>query len=232
METSHIETGKFIQTEKNTSYFGLTGVEPERASRIVGFSWILMFVLAIPTVLLVLEKLVIKGDTARSIQNIKENQLLLYIRIASYFIILTLDAIIAVGLYNILKFTNRRIAMIMSILRVLFVITTAISLIGLAFLRIDFYSIGVLIGYVFLIPHLFLVGYLAIRSWYVPKGIGIFMILTALSYIITIFGVYLLTTSLYDQLYPIAMVPASLGEITMGIYLIIRAKLIAERIDY
>lgn len=227
-----METQQYLgKPASKVSLNSYTNLNPGRASRIVGYSWILMFILAIPTVLLVLEKLVVKGDTAASLENIKGNELLLFMGIAAYFIILTLDAAIGIGLYSVLKYSNQGIAKIMTILRLLFVVATAISLIALSYLEIEFYSIGVLVGYVFLIPHLFLIGYLALNSGYISKSLSIFMIITSFAYIITMFGQYLLSSGLYDVLYPIAMIPASFGEITMGIYLIVKSKHINQVIE-
>jgi len=237
METTHQDSHDFLHSQQtqsmtNKRLASIGNIAPERASRMVGLSWVLMFILAIPTVLFGLEQLVVKGDPTASLENISGHELLLYLSIASYFVILSLDATIAIGLYSILKYTNKKIALLQSMLRLAFVLTTTISLIGLAFLQISFYSTGVLVGYLFLIPHLCLVGYLTIRSWYLSKALGVFMVLASFSYVITMFGVYFLSTSLYTTLYSIAMIPASLAEISLGIYLIIRARTIDERIDY
>lgn len=214
----------------DNSILGFT--RPSKAAKIVGSSWVAMFFMAIPIVLLVLEKLVVKGDTANSLENISGNENLLYAGIAGYFLILVLDATIGVGLYYIFRHTQQKIAVIMAIFRLIFVSITALSLIALAKLHIEMYSNGVLIGYLFLIPHLFLIGYLSIKSWYIPKPLAIVMIVASFSYIITIFGVYILPSNILSIVYPIAMIPASLAEVSYGIYFILRNNQIEEKIDW
>ncbi|MCY3413015.1 MAG: DUF4386 domain-containing protein [Candidatus Heimdallarchaeota archaeon] len=210
----------------------ITDLSPYRASRIVGISWVIMFIMAIPIVLLILEKMVVKGDEQASLANIIGKESILYMGIAGYMIILILDATIAIGLYSVLKYTNRTYAILVTVLRLIFVIITATSLLALGFLQIEFYTIGTLVGYIFLIPHLFFLGLLTYKAWYLPTGLGLFMILTSFSYIITMFGGYFLSSQAFDALYPIAMIPASLGEISLGIYLILRASKIEERINF
>ncbi len=218
METQ-IKTHTF-QTQ-NITFFGR---DVPTISKIVGVSWILMFFIAIPTVLLILEKLIIKTNISLSVLNIQKNPELLYFGIVSYFVILVLDTFIAVGLFPLFKDVNRKITISMSTLRIFFVLTTAFSLLALLFFMVETYILGILVGYLFLIPHLFILGYLSIKSDKVFSGLGWFMIIASFSYVITIFGGFFIPVDLLQILYPIAMIPASLAELSMGIYLIIKSK--------
>jgi len=90
------------------------------------------------------------------------------------------------------------------------------------------YSYGKLIAYVFFIPHIFVLGYLVFKSGYIPRSLGVFLIIASFCYIITLYGNYLLPTVVYEALYPIAMLPATFAEISLGIWLLLKSAKIPE----
>jgi len=199
-------------------------------SRLIGLSWIIMFFLAIPTVLLIIEKIIVDGNIEGSQNNIKENRGLFIFGFILYFIILVLDTGIAIGLYHLFKFERRNIVISMVTLRLLYVCAIAISLIFLATQNIQNYFLGLPLSYSFFIIHLFLLGYIVYNSSYVAKPLGTILIISSFSYVITIFGEFLIDEKLLSFLLPIAMIPAALAEITFGIYLLVKGKEIDEKI--
>jgi hypothetical protein len=223
-------------TEKS-NYFGgfkiinrITNISHRNASRIVGFGLITMFILSIIGILFTLQNIIVPEDVAATVNNINANQMQFYTGIVIYFIILTLDAIVAVTLYIVLKPVNKNLALLVTVLRLLYTSTMIFSICSLALLFIEVYSNGLLVAYSFFIPHILVLGYAIIKSGYIPKGLGAFLVVASVCYLILNFGQFFIPNELYDLLYVISMLPATFAEISLGIWLVLRASLVEEKI--
>ncbi|MFX0184865.1 MAG: DUF4386 domain-containing protein [Candidatus Hodarchaeota archaeon] len=232
-----LESKKIETKSEKSNYFGgieitnrIANMSHRKASRIVGFGLLPMFFLSIIAVLFILQNLLVPGDTTTTVNNIKANQLQFYTGIVIYFIILTLDVIIAVALLVILKPVNKNLALLVTLLRLSYTAIMVISIFSLGLLYIDAYSNGVLIAYMFFIPHIFVLGYAVFKSGYIPKSLGGFLLIASFCYIILNFGQFFIPNELHDLLYMIAMVPATFAEISLGVWLLLRANLVEERI--
>jgi len=93
---------------------------PHKAARVVGLGLLIMFFLAIIAEGAVLSTLIVSGDAATTINNIKDNELKFLVGIASYFIVLVLDVVIALALYVLLKPVNKTLSLYTAVFRVLY----------------------------------------------------------------------------------------------------------------
>ena len=200
----------------------ITDMSPLKAARVTGFAFIIMFALALFADGFVLQRLVVPGDAAATANNIKANELLFGLGIASYLIILALDAVIALALYVILKPVNKSLSSLAAVLRLLYTAIMGISLFALVLLFPNEYGYGKLVAYVFFISHIFVLGYLVFKSGYIPRSLGVLLIIASFCYIILLYGDFILPKDWYEALSLIAMLPATFAEISLGIYLLLK----------
>jgi hypothetical protein len=193
-----------------------------KAALIVGIGFIIMFLLAIFADGFVLQSLIVPDDAATTADNIKADQLLFGLGIIGYIIILALDVIIALALYVILKPVNKSLSWFAMVLRLLYTAMMGISLIALVLLFSNEYVYGKLIAYVFFILHIFVLGYLAFKSDYIHKILGVLLMFASICYIIILYGDYIFPKELFDALFMIAILPATFAELSLGIWLLIK----------
>jgi hypothetical protein len=181
-----------------------------------------MFLLALFADGFVLQNLVVPGDAATTADNIKTDELLFGLGIASYIIILVIDVVIALALYVILKSVNKNLSELAAVLRLIYTGIMGISLFALVLLFSNEYVNGKLIAYVFFILHIFVLGYLVFKSSYIPKALGAFLIIASFCYIILLYGEYIFSKELFEALFMIAILPATFAELSLGIWLLFR----------
>jgi len=186
---------------------------------ISGVGFLLMFIIAI-TGMPLYQNLLVPGDVATTVNNIMANLLQFRIGVVSYLIVLILDVVVAVGLYLVLKQVNKNIALLQMWLRLLYTAIAAISLLVLVLLFINAYNLAQLIAYAFFIPHVFVLGYLVFQSGYIPRIIGILLIIASFCYVILLYGVFILPQNVLEASSLIVIALAIIGELSIGIGLV------------
>jgi len=200
-----------------TNFFA--DISLRKAAIFAGFGLILMFPLGIFGMSLY-QNLIVPGDAATTVNNIMANLLQFRMGIASWLIVLILDVVVALGLYVVLKPANKNLALLQMWLRLIYTAIAGISLLALVLLFINAYSYGQLIAYIFFISHLFVLGYLVFKSGYIPRIIGILLIIASFCYVILLYGDFLLTQNWPEAVILIAMPLAIIGELSIGIWLL------------
>jgi hypothetical protein len=200
----------------------------QKAALIAGIGFIIMWILALFADGFVLQSLVVPGDAAATTDNIKGDMLLFGLGIAGYIIILVLDVIIALTLYVILKPVNKSLSSFAAVFRLLYTAIMGISLFALVLLFSNEYISGKLIAYVFFISHVFVLGYLVFKSGYIPRALGVFLIIASFCYIILLYGEYIFSKELFDVLVIIAILPATFAELSLGIWLLLKSGKLPE----
>ena len=209
-----------------TNYF--TYISKRKAARVAGSGLLTMFFLGPLAILFILSNLIVPGDTVTTINNIKANELLFGIGIAIYLIILILDMVVALAFYIVLKPGNKNLSLLMAVSRLIYAAIVVISLLALVLLFVDAYSYGLLIAYIFFIFHLLVLGFLVFKSGYIPRSLGVLLIIASFCYLILNYGEFLLPRELYDILFMIAMLPATFAEISLGLWLLLKANKLPE----
>jgi hypothetical protein len=133
-----------------------------------------------------------------------------------------LDVLIALALYVILKPINNKVSALAAGFRLVYTAIMGASLFALALLFSNEYVYGQLLAYVFFIAHIFVLGYLVIKSQYIPRWLGIFLIIASFCYITLTYGEYVLPEEWMDVLGLIALVPATFAELSLGIWLLLK----------
>jgi hypothetical protein len=211
-----------------------------RTSAIVaGLSLLFMAVLAPIANFGVIEKLIVPGNAANTANNIMGSAGLFRIGIAFFLIVAILDVVAAWALYIFLKPVNNSISLLAAWFRVVYAAILAFAVSNLlivlrllnganylaAFeanqlyaqmmLFLNAFTDGWDLGLLIFGLHLLLVGYLAIKSGYIPKILGIMVIIAGLGY--TIDGVGKLLSPNYTL--SLAMF-TFIGEVLLIIWLL------------
>jgi len=206
----------------------IVDISQQKAAIVVGIAMIISAILAFIVDDFILPNFIRPGDTAALANDIKANEMLFGIAVAVYLIILMCDVSIALGLYVILKPANKNLASLTAVLRVLYVAFAVISIFALVFQFIDVYSYETikLIGYVFFPCHLFVTGYSVFKSGYIPRVLGVLLIVASFCYVI--FYVNFLVP---EALLLIIMMCMAIGEISLDIWLLLKSAKITEMIE-
>ena len=164
----------------------------------------------------VLGRLVVPGDATATAQRLMSNEVLFRSGIASFVIAAILDVALAWALYVVLKPVNKTLALLAAWLRlayaIMFVIAvqslvSALQLLSgadylkvvqqgtlnaLALQSLDTFTTMWDIALVAFGLHLILVGYLVFRSTFLPRLIGVLLIIAGVGYLVQSFATLLL----------------------------------------
>ena len=194
----------------------MTTKEINKTARIAGFLYLILMVCGIFSYMFVNSRLIVPGDTATTINNIMASESLYVSGIVSWLISQTVFILLVYVLYKLLKPVNKNHAFLM----VMFVLVavpisfinelnkfaallllrgadyltafTADQLQALAPLFLDLHEHGLSIASVFWGLWLFPMGYLVFKSGYIPRILGVFLIIAGFGYLIDSFAVFLL----------------------------------------
>ncbi|WML44409.1 DUF4386 domain-containing protein [Neobacillus sp. PS3-40] len=227
---------------------------PPFYARFAGFGLLLMFILAFFGNFFVLEGLIKPGDAATTANNIIANELLFRTGITSFIIVLILDVLVAWALYILLKPVNKNLALLALLFRLIYAAIFGASQYNLlsvlqlvdgtdyltvfetdqlhaqVMLLINAFNNDWLIGLVFFGIHLFVVGYLIFKSGFMPRLLGILLILSSIGYLIDNFAKVLLSNyNDYQTIFLlIVALPGIIGELTLAIWLLFNGNKIPE----
>jgi uncharacterized protein DUF4386 len=212
-------------------------------ARAAGIGIILMAVIAGFAVAMT-QGLVVAGDGARTTGNIASHESLFRAGLCAWLLIAALDILVAVALYVVFVPANRTLSLLAAAFRVVYAAVLIASLgglfgaLGLLETGSDVSSEQVVIalrsfgdlwaaGLVIFGIHLALVGYLAWTSGFAPKTIGALLLLGAVGYVVANLG-KILVPSYGQALDTIVAAPAALGELTLAVWLLVRARRVPE----
>ncbi|MDQ1585464.1 MAG: hypothetical protein QOH80_829 [Actinomycetota bacterium] len=208
---------------RNGSATATAGIAPARsigrASLVAGVGLLLMSALAAFGKVVVLDGLVTPGDAAQTAKDIGANEGLFRLGIASLVLVIALDLVVAWSLYRVLRPVSARLSMIAAALRTVY---AGVFLIALGPLWAehtttfdDIWHAGLFLFGL----HLILIGYLASRSRYVPRAIGVLLVVAGLGYGIDTVG-RVLTTGTWTDVSSFTFI----GEFLLALWLVIRGR--------
>ncbi len=191
------------------------------------------------------------GDSATTDSNKLANEVLFRSGIASWLIVLVADVVVAWALYILLKPVNKSLSLLAAWFRLMYTAIFAIALLnvlialqlskGADYLRVfepgqlqgqmvlflGAYLDGILISFVFFGFHIFFLGYLIFKSSYIPRILGLLLIVAFIGYQINSFANILLP-NLPDSV-SILLVPAIIAELALTLWLVIRGGKIEQQ---
>jgi hypothetical protein len=203
----------------------ITDLSLSKSAMIVGIAFITSVLIVTLVDDFILANFVIPGDTETLARDIEANGRLFGFAVVGYLLVLTLDSIIGLALYVVLKPTNKKLASLTAILRLLYACTLAIGLFALVFQIIDVYGYATikLFGYVFFALHIFVLGYSVIKSGYIPNSLGILLILASFTYI-----VFFVDFHLPETVQVLIMFTMLIAELSLSIWLMAKRNRLPE----
>ncbi|WP_181770635.1 DUF4386 domain-containing protein [Amycolatopsis pittospori] len=213
------------------------------ASVTAGVGLLLMSVLAGFGKFVAVDGLVTPGDAARTARDITESAGLFRLGIASLFLVIALDVVVAWGLYRVFSPVNRNLSMVAAAFRLVYsgVFLVAIGqlfgplrlfagdaylgvfdadqLNAQALLEITAFADLWMMSLGLFGIHLLVLGYLAYRSGYVPRVLGVLLAVAGLGYVIDTFGVLFSPNGWTD-----VSTYTFLGEFLLALWLVIQGR--------
>lgn len=225
----------------------IADISLRKAAIVTGLGLLIMTMFTLFADLFVRQSLVVPGDAAKTVNNIMADELLFRIGISSFLIVIILDVLVAWALYVLLKPVNRSLSLLAAWFRLVYATIFGIALADLfgvlqllsgadyltvfetgqlhaqVMLSLNAFSDGWAIGFVFFGLHLVLLGYLVLRSDYIPGILGVLLIFAGSGYLIFNFGKFLFPN--YDL--SIVLV-AGWGELLFVFWLLLNVSKIPE----
>lgn len=217
----------------------------KKTARIAGLLYFLFLVLGIFSFFYVPSKIFVDANATLTANNIIAFESLFRIGIASNLIGQIIFIFLVLALYRLFKSVDEKYARIMvtlvvisvpiSFLIILIQIAPLILLSGADFLKVfdpnqlnalvmfflNLYNYGIIIVGIFWGLWLYPFGYLALKSGFIPKILGVLLIIGCFGYLIDSFS-FLLIPSCYNTISNFTTIPISIGEISMIFWLLIK----------
>lgn len=212
-----------------------------KTARLAGTLYLLLLPLGIFGLILVQANLIVPGDAAATARNILASESLFRFSIVSALMVQIVNIFVVLTLYQVLKPVNKNMALLMVIFILLgapiamfseasrFAVLPLLSntdylsvftpeqLQALAYLFLDLHEYGILVASIFWGLWLFPMGYLIYKSGFLPKILGILLIIGCFGYLADFF---------IAALFPALNVTVSqftfIGEITLPLWLLIK----------
>lgn len=190
------------------------------------------------------ESLIVKGDAAVTSNNILDSELMFRVGILGDSFTFLGEIVLTILLYKLFKPVGKtwsqiaafsRLAMTtmigMNVLNKLLVLQLLsgadyltvfqpVQLQALAMLFLNAYGYGSLIWGLFFALHLVIMGYLIIKSGYVPKILGLLFVFASLGYLIDSLGRFLFPE--YESIYQVIVLATIPAELSFAFWLLIK----------
>ncbi len=195
----------------------------KKTARIAGILILVTAVFAPFSMIYIPSTLIVPEDAATTASHIMASEGLFRLGIASDSVVFLIEIVLTVLLYVLLKPVNKTLSLVAAFSRLAMIIIQGINLLNhfsvlmlisgagyltvfvpeqlraLILLFLDAHEYVVLIWGLFFGFHLFVLGYLVYKSGYIPKVLGILLVVASLCYLIQSFGNILLPK--YEELY-------------------------------
>jgi hypothetical protein len=192
------------------------------AALIAGIGLLIMVIAAPYAELYAYPKLVVPGNAAETVQNILANKTLFVSVIFGYLITFLCDVLVAWALYVYLKPVDENLSLLTAWFRLIYTVIALVALLHLVTVlgfvnasdaltgtQLDQFYAQIMLslnafkshwsfGLLFFGIHLGLLGYLVFRSNYIPRILGILLVIAGLGYSLNTLGPFLFPTLKLD----------------------------------
>lgn len=204
-------------------------------AHLAGLCYVALIPLGIMAMMYVPSSMVVEGDIAATIQNIRDHEMMFRMASVSVYLVQIVNLVLVYFLYRILRTVNHLIAVSMVLLISLGVPIAWINELNYAAIlmsldnpaRVEFYlelhTYGLQIAGIFWGFWLIPMGYLVFRSTFMPKWIGILLMIGSIGYLFDSFA-YFINPDLGFELAVFLFV----GEMAMAFWLLIMGVKVKE----
>jgi len=211
------------------------------AAKTVDFGLLGMFIFSMVADSVIMPKLIDWNDPLITTSNIIASHGIYRLGILNYLLVLMADLVVAWGLYFLLKHVNKALALLMSFLRVVFVVlrlsampnllrvlsviqqngleTKSPHLEVMSYLQAD--KAGCLLALIFFGFHIFLLAYLIYKSDFIPKILGVVLFIAFLGYMINCLSFFFISNyAAHETIFMMTMIiPEVVSELSLCIWL-------------
>ena len=224
-----------------------SGCSLRRWAKAAGAGYLLIIVFGIYAEFFVRASLLAPGDPTATAAAIRGAELLYRSALASEFGMLVADVVVGVALWVLFRGVSEGLAMLAALLRVTHAAVVGVNLLNvyvpllllggdaypglgtperesLTLLLLDAHAYGYAIGLVFFGVYCGVLGWLVLRSRYVPPVLGGLLILASFGYLADSLARTLVTdyAAVGDVFGAIVLVPAFVGELSFSVWLLVR----------
>jgi hypothetical protein len=223
-------------------------ISPLIWGRVFGLTILIRFIPAIFSEFFVRSSLVVPGDAATTATNIMASEGLFRAGIASMLIVFVLDVVAILALYVVLKPVNKNLVLLATFFGLIHVAIAGLNLLtdffallllsgadyltvfepdqlyALVLLLLNSHNYGFQLGLFFFSFHLFILGYLVFKSGYLPRILGVFLIVSSISYLLDSFALTLLPNYAdYEEIIiAVIFLPGLIGELALALWLLFK----------
>lgn len=215
-------------------------ISPQRAARIAGYSYLVMFALALLSNFAVTQGVIEPGDGVATVANIESSLGMFRLGVLGFLIIVVLDVAIAWALHLVFRHVDRDLSLAAAWFRVAYSAILGVAIVPLyqvvrlvtgdagstrvveeTMSALGLFEATWLFGLVVFGVHLVLIGTLAYRSGLVPKALGMVLGAAGVAYAIDTVARVLLPDyeSVAGLFLALVAVPSMLGEGWLALWL-------------
>jgi hypothetical protein len=215
---------------------------PQTYARVAGGLYLFIIVAALFAELFVRGKLIVSGDAAATAHNIIANGSLFRFGGAADLLVFVCDVMLAWIFYVLLRPVSNDLALLAAFFRLVYAAVVSVNAVNhfapllvlgnasylnvfttdqlnaLALLSLRAHAVGYNVALVFFGFHCLLLGYLIVKSGYLPRLIGVLLVIAGPCYIINSFAHFLAPGS---NLYPFILLPCFIAELSLTVWLIV-----------
>ncbi|MCB0213477.1 MAG: DUF4386 domain-containing protein [Anaerolineae bacterium] len=223
-------------------------------ARVAGVLYVIIIIAGIFAEFFVRQSLIVPGDATATATNIAASEGLFRLGIVGDLIMILSDIALALIFYVLFKPVSNALSLLAAFFRLGQATILGLNLLNLFFvlqllsgadylaafeadqvpalmmLFLNGHSIGYSIGLVLFGLSLFVLGYLVLKSGYVPKVLGILLMVAAAGYLIDSLAGFLLPN--YDDFETIfalvVFLPAFIGELSMALWLLLKGVTVKQ----
>jgi hypothetical protein len=218
---------------------------PQRCARLGGLLYVTIIVAGAAGELLIRGRLVVSGDPAATARNIAASPFLWRVGIAGDLLMHLCDVGLMLVFFVLLRPVSRNLALLavlfnlvqsavlvankLNLLVPLFLLGDASYLNAfslpqrqaLAYVSLRVHDYGFGFGLAFFGMECLVVGYLIVRSGYLPKTIGLLMQLAGACYLVNTFAL-VLSPVVASKLFPVILLPPFIAESSLALWLLLK----------
>ena len=218
---------------------------PNRYARIGGIVYLIIIVAGLFGEMFARNAIVVSGNAAATASHLSNSPLIWRIGIAGDLIMHVCDVLLMMILYILLRPVSRNLALLallfnlvqtavlvankLNLLMPLFLLGDADYLKAFdshqleawSYLSIKSHAYGFGIGLIYFGFACLVYGFLIYKSTYLPRVIGVMMILAGFCYILNIFAL-IIDPEFANKLYPMILAPAFIGELSLCLWLLFK----------
>lgn len=216
-----------------------------KTARLAGLLYLILVISGILNLMYIPSQIIVWGNPAQTVENIIRSEMLFRLGIASGIVTFLTFMVLPLVLYRLLKEVDKTYALLMVVFALVSIPLSFVNMLNKfsiltligneAYLKtldaselqfqvmfyLDSYNNGLSVSQIFWGLWLFPFGYLVYKSGFLPKILGIILMLGCFGYLVKFFGKLLFEGYADSALSNIAGLPASVGEIGICLWLLV-----------